>query len=231
MCMTIKMRALCLALFIICAFGCGKTKPGWKTIDMGEYLIDVPNNFNLKTERGIDSQPGILKGGGFDLYYDYGPYCDTLVMTQQEYLRKGFWKDEAIMHFLNFRLRNSVDWVKTQVTAFRPCTKSDSAYAGGCDLIASCIYKADQFDLPVYIPQDIKNHVVKIDTIQGYYHRVIYPKRGSSGRTGVYMRKAKVDHSPGMLYNSIVIETRSLKNQQQALAMEIVATLRPKPKD
>ena len=45
------------------------------------------------------------------------------------------------------------------------------------------------------------------------------------------MRKAKVDHSPGMLYNSIVIETRSLKNQQQALAMEIVATLRPKPKD
>lgn len=97
--MTIKMRELCLALFIICAFGCGKTKPGWKTIDMGEYLIDVPNNFNLKTERGIDSQPGILKSGGFDLYYDYGPYCDTLVMTQQEYLRKGFGKMKQLCIF------------------------------------------------------------------------------------------------------------------------------------
>ncbi|QEM07265.1 hypothetical protein DIU31_028590 [Mucilaginibacter rubeus] len=42
-------------------------------------------------------------------------------------------------------------------------------------------------------------------------------------------RKAKVDNSSGMLYNSMVIGKRSLNHKQQAPAMEIVATLRPKP--
>jgi len=227
----IKQGKIFFLLLIIGVLGCSKTKPGWKTIDMGEYLIDAPNEFNLKIEKGIDSQPGILKGGDFDLYYDYGPYGDTLVMTKQEFLRKGFWKDEAISRFLSYKVHPNVDWVKTQVIAFRACVKRDSSFAGGCDLIASCIYKGDKFYLPVYIPQEIKDHVVKIDTVQGYYHRVVYPKKGFSGTTGVYMRKAKVDNSPGMLYNSMVICTHNLNNAQQALATEILTTVRPKLKD
>jgi hypothetical protein len=220
-----------LTLLLIFTMGCSKMRPGWKTIDMGEYLIDVPNDFNLKFEKGIDSQPGFLKGKDFALSYDYGPYGDTLVMTRQEFLRKGFWKDESIMRFLNFKLRTRVNWAETEVISFRLCTKSDSAFAGGCDLMASCIYKNDKFKLPVYIPQEVKNHVVTIDTLQGYYHRSVHPRRGFKGMTGVYMRKANVDQSPGLLHNSMVIGKHDLSEKQQALAMEIIATLRPKPND
>lgn len=60
------------------------------------------------------------------------------------------------MRFLNYELRTRVNWAETEVISLRPCTKSDSAFAGGCDLIASCIYKKDKFELPVYIPQDVK---------------------------------------------------------------------------
>ncbi|MFA6249519.1 MAG: hypothetical protein WC615_21450 [Mucilaginibacter sp.] len=225
------MRRLCLIFLIACAFGCSNTKPGWKTIDMGEYLIDVPDDFNLKIEKGIDSQPGVLKGNNLDLYYDYGPYGDTLVMTKQEFLIKGFWKDEAIIRFLSYKQHPDVDWFTTKVISLRPCVKGDSSFAAGCDLIASCIYKKDKFDLPVYIPQEIKNHVVKIDTIDGYYHRLVFPRKSFKGITGVYMRKAKVDNSPGILHNSIVIRSRRLNDKQQALAIAIIATLRPKPKE
>jgi hypothetical protein len=229
--MTFRRYITGLAMLVVCIFGCNKIKPGWKTIDMGEYLIDVPDDFNLKFEKGIDSQPGFLNGKDFALFYDYGPYGDTLVMTRQEFLRKGFWKDESIMRFLNYELRTRVNWAETKVIAMRPCTKSDSSFAGGCDLITSCIYKKDQFELPVYIPKEVKNHVVTIDTLQGYYHRSVHPRKGFKGMTGVYMRKAKVDQSPGLLHNSMVIGIHDLSEKQQALAMEIIATLRPKPKD
>jgi hypothetical protein len=102
-------------LLLIFNMGCSKMRPGWKTIDMGEYLIDVPNDFNLKFEKGIDSQPGFLKGKDFALFYDYGPYGDTLVMSKKEFLRKGFWKDESIIRFLNYRLRTRVNWAETEV--------------------------------------------------------------------------------------------------------------------
>jgi hypothetical protein len=229
--MTIKNYIKAIVLLIICVFGCGKARPGWKTIDMGEYLIDAPEDFNLKYEKGIDSQPGFLKGKDFALFYDYGPYGDTLVMTKQEFLRKGFWKDEAIMRFLNYKLRTHVDWVKTKVESFRPCTNSDSSFAGGCDLMASCIYLKYRFILPVYIPQEIKNHVVKIDTLDGYYRRLVSPRQGVKGIVGVYMRKAAVDRSPGVLYNSIVIGAQNLNAKQQAVALEIVKRLRAKPTD
>jgi hypothetical protein len=91
-------------------------------------------------------------------------------------------------------------------------------------LIASCIYNKDKFELPVYIPREVKHHVVTIDTLQFYYHRLIYPRKGLKGVTGVYMRKAKVDQSPGLFHNSMVIGKHNLSEKQQALAIEIIST-------
>jgi hypothetical protein len=229
--MTIKLRAICLALFIICAFGCGKTKPGWKTIDMGEYLIDVPDSFNLKTEKGIDSQPGYLKGRDFDFGYDYGAYSDTLISTSGEYIKKGFWKDVTIIKYLNSKVYPDVDWVKTRLLSYRPSNKTDSSLAKGCDYVAHCAFKHYQFDLPVFIPLEIKNHNVKVDTIQHHFRRLVYPKKTRTGIVGVYMRDERGNMFNSNTYPALVISTGNLNMQQQSLAMAIVATLRPKPKD
>ena len=76
-------------------------------------------------------------------------------------------------------------------------------------------------------PANRKDHIVKIDTVQQYYRRLVYPRKGQKGIIGVYMRKPKVD--PGILYNSMVIGARKLDKKQQALAMQILVTLRPNP--
>lgn len=229
--MSIKIRGICLALLIACTFGCSKTKPGWKTIDMGEYLIDVPNDFNLKTEKGIDSQPGRLQGKDFTFWYDYGAYSDTLISTSQEYIKKGFWKDEAIIMYLSQKRYPDVDWSETKVLRYRPSSKTDSAFAAGCDYIAHCAFKQSKFDLPIFIPSEIKNHIIKIDTIQHHYRRMVYPKQLGAGRVGVYMRDEKGSIFTSNTYPALVIAAHNLNARQQALAIEIVATLRPKPKE
>ncbi|WDF76045.1 hypothetical protein PQ469_19325 [Mucilaginibacter sp. KACC 22773] len=230
-----------LALLIVLLFGCNikpkqKTvpppppKPGWKTIDLDEFVIDVPDYFTLKFEKGIDSQPGSLKGKDFDLLFDYGRFCDTLVMSEQEYIRQGWWKDEGITRFVNKRLHPDINWIKTQVTQTKPCNKSDSTFARGCDLIASCVYKSYKFKLPIFIPQEVKNHTVILDTIQRHYRRLVIPKKGLKGITGIYMRKQEAHMFSGISANAIVMATRNLTDAQQALAKEIFLTLRPKVK-
>jgi hypothetical protein len=237
------MRKTYLILLVIAFFACNNTKPAqkpfvngppprarWKTIDLYQFVIDVPDYFNLKLERGIDSQPGSLKGKDFDLLFDYGRFCDTLVMSEQEYIRQGWWKEEAIIRFVNSRLHPNIDDRKTQATKIRPCNKRDSAFARGCDFIASCTYKKDKFNLPIFIPQDVKNHTVLLDTIQRHYRRLVIPKKGLKGITGIYMRKQEAHMFSGIGANAIVMAARNLNEAQQTLAREIFLTLRPKVK-
>ncbi|HEY9197402.1 MAG TPA: hypothetical protein VIM77_14100 [Mucilaginibacter sp.] len=135
------------------------------------------------------------------------------------------------IRYLSARLHPNVDALKAQVTAIRPCVKTDSSFAAGCDFIASCVYKNDKFKLPVYIPQLIKNHVVKIDTLKHHYRRKVRPLKGVKGTTGVYMREEKVDLSTGILHYGIVMAVYDTGGNRQALAMKIMATLRPKSKE
>lgn len=218
-------------LLLISIYGCNSPRPGWKTISIGKYQLDVPEDFNIEFKRGIDSQPGLLAGKDLKLGFDYGPYSDTLMMSKEEFLQKGFWMDGAMLRFLKFDVRRHVDWVKTQATSYRPCTKSDSSFAAGCDLIAACVCDQYKFTLPVYIPQEVKDHVLKKDTIQGYYRRLMYPRQGLPGRTAVYMREANVkDEESGaaILHNSLAIGAHDLNPHQQALALEILLTVRPR---
>ncbi|WP_158825661.1 hypothetical protein [Mucilaginibacter lacusdianchii] len=167
---------------------CSNFQLGWLTMDLGSYLIDFPRGFRLKPERGIDSDVGNFVSKDMTLGYDYGAYSDTLVANTQEYIKQGWWKDAAIMMYLNKLKYPDVDWVETSVLNVRPSVKTDSAFAEGCDYIANCAYRKFRFQLPITIPQEIKDHNVIVDTVDHHYRRLVWPKPGKKGITGVYMR-------------------------------------------
>lgn len=45
-----------------------------KDIKIGEYKLQVPENFILTEQQGYDSMVGIIEGSGITLSYDYGMY-------------------------------------------------------------------------------------------------------------------------------------------------------------
>ena len=59
------MKRLLTFFVIVILFGCGQTEKKsegqWKTIEVGDYLFDFPSDFELVTEKGIDSYVGKLK--------------------------------------------------------------------------------------------------------------------------------------------------------------------------
>jgi len=74
----------------------------------------------------------------------------------------------------------------------------------------------------LFVPQQSKYFfysptIILLDP-KSYYH--LYPKQGRG--------KAGVHRSPGVLYNSIVIGAQNLNAKQQAVALEIVKSLRAK---
>jgi len=195
---------------------------------MGDYLVDVPSSFQLIAARGIDSKVGQLKGKGISFSYEYGAYTDTLISTSKEYLDRGRWRDEAMMRYLDHRKYPIQNFTEVKVTAYRPSVESDSSLAEGCDYVAHCSYADKKFDLPVFIPREIKDYIVTKDTVQHHLRRIVRPKKGTNGLTGVYMRDERGNLFNGMNYPALRINAMGLNLSQQRLALEIFATLRPK---
>ncbi|RYE26469.1 MAG: hypothetical protein EOP45_03930 [Sphingobacteriaceae bacterium] len=209
--------------------GCSGPHPGWKTIAMGNYLIDVPSSFQLRPAHGIDSEVGELKGKGISFSYNYGFYTDTLVSTVKEYIQRGRWRDEAIIRFLDTRKYPVQNYTGVKVIAYRPSVRTDSSLAGGCDYVARCRYADKKFDLPIFMPAEINEHIVTKDTLQHHLRRVVRPKRGINGLTGIYMRDERWTSFNRMNYPTLQINASNLNPSQQKLALEVFATLRPKP--
>ncbi len=219
---------LLLSLFTSC------TRPNgdWKTIELGRYLLDVPQDFNFKLQNGIDSQGGEITNDTIKLYTDFGYYTDTLFQTPQEYLNKRWFIFDAQTQFEKPGITyDSNTYPKIDVIAIRPSTLQDSdkvGFFGGSDYIATCKHENRLFNWPVKLPQDIKRHIVKIDTFNHLYRRLAVPVNGTMGETAVYMRdKRSYNNSIGNYYG-VVIGTDSLSVKQQTLVLKIFNTLRPK---
>lgn len=223
-----KIFVIVLWIITVCT-GCGRLRPGWKTIEIGNYLIDVPSSFRLIPARGIDSQVGELKGKGLSLSYEYGFYTDTVVSTSKEYVDRGRWRDEAIIRFLDTRKSPVQNFTEVKVMDYRLSTTKDSSLAKGCDYVAHCLYAGKKFDLPIFITREIKEHIVTKDTVEHHLRRMVRPKKGINGLTGIYMRAERWNSFNRMDYPALQINAMGLILSQQRLALEIFATLRPRP--
>jgi hypothetical protein len=223
-----QQKIFVILLWVITFFtGCTGPHPVWKTIEMGNYLIDVPSSFHLSPAQGIDSEVGELKGKGISFSYEYGAYTYTLLSTAKEYIECGRWRDEAIIRYLNTRKYPVQNYTEVKVTSYRPSLKPDSSLAGGCDYVARCTYAGKVFELPIFIPREIKDHIVTKDTVQHQLRRVVCPKKGINGLTGIYMRDERWTSVNRMDYPALQINASNLNLSQQKLALEVFATLRP----
>jgi hypothetical protein len=220
------MRRILLLLIIAGLFSCSHHKSGWKTFKIGDYLIDAPANFNLEFEKGYDSAPGKLIENDFELHFDYGMYSDTLNQTVQEYLKLGRWRDYAAISFMPHRIPYDGDYGHINIISIRPAGKKDSSFDKGCDFVANCSFKTYHFILPITIPPEVKNYIVKIDTVGDQLRRLVQSKDSKNGVVGIYMGDKRRKMFSTDSYNTIVIEAINLNVNQSELALRIFYTLR-----
>lgn len=219
-------------VFILMLFVGSCKSNRWKTIELGRFLIDVPQSFNFKYRAGIDSEGGVITNDTITFFTNYGRYTDTLFPTPQQYLNKHYFVNDAQVQFMKSGITyDKNNSPKIEVISIRPATIRDSDkihFYGGSDYIATCKHENKEFTWPIRLPADIKIHTVKEDSINHLYRRIAISHKGYMGKTAVYLRDTlKAGESTYNCY-AIVIGADSLTAKQQALALKIYDTLRPK---
>lgn len=235
------MKRLLTILITILLCGCGQTekksdwqkekKPEgqWKTIEVGDYLFDFPGDFELVTEKGIDSYVGKIKGDSMWFGFDFGYYSSDFEQTPQEYLDNGFWRNDLSYRFMKEEITyDQTNTPKVEVMSIRPATIQDSVTGKGCDYVARCKHEKTEFDFAVYIPNEIKQTNCSIDTVDNKYTKIVWAKDPKKGTTGIYLRDLNGFNESINSYLALSMATSNLTSKQQETALKIFKTGRHK---
>ena len=227
------MKSLLIFCIMLVLFGCGRTekKPDgqWKTIEIGDYLFDFPADFELVTEKGIDSYVGKIKGDSMWFGFDFGYYSSDFEQTQQEYLESGFWRNQLSYRFIKQGITyDQTNMPKVDILNIRQATVEDSTIGKGCDYVAKCKHDQTEFNFAIYIPQEIKQTNYKIDTVDNQYRKVVWSKNPQKGTTGIYIRDLDGFNESINSYLALSIATGKLSIEQQEIALKIFETVRYK---
>lgn len=214
-------------------FGCGQTEKKsdgqWKTIEVGDYLFDFPADFELVTEKGIDSYVGKIKGDSMWFGFNFGYYSNDFEQTPQEYLDKGHWRLALSLQFMKEGITyDQTNMPKVDVINIRPATIQDSTIGTGCDYVAKCKHDTTEFDFAVYIPDEIKQLNFTIDTVDNQYRKIVLAKDPQKGTTGIYIRDLNSFSESINSYLALSMATGKLTSKQQETALKIFKTGRHK---
>ena len=218
---------LYLLLFSVLSFtGCSDNAQS-RTITIGEYAFMFPNNFRKLEEQGIDSYVGKVKGDSIVFGFDYGYYSDKLVETEQEYIDKKYWLQNAELQFMKPDIiYDNNNRPKIEVLNVRQAISSDTLKFKNADLITKCKHDSIVFEYPITLPDKIKQHIIKVDTIQNHQRKIVIAKDPSKGLTGIFLMNLNNFNKSMNSFTALSMSTSSLTKRQQDTVLKIFSTVK-----
>ena len=220
------MRQYFLLFLVLFFVGCSDNSTQ-KKITIGEYNFMFPNDFKKVEEQGIDSYVGKIKGDSIVLGFDYGYYSDRLVETEQEYIDKKYWLQNAEYQFMKPGITyDNNNRPKIELINVRQATNGDTIKFKNADLIAKCKHDSIVFEYPITLPDKTKQHIVKVDTIQNHLRRVIIAKDPSKDLTGIFLMNLNDFNESMNSFTALSMATSNLTKRQQDSVLKIFSTLK-----
>mgnify|MGYP000916080573 CR=1 FL=1 len=202
---------------------------GASVIEIGPYVIHAPPDFELVEERSIDSYVGSIKGDSLTIWFDFGYYSNSLAPSVDEYLTGRTWVDDAVIRFMEpgvtYDHRNMP---VVEVLGMRPATAKDSSLGEGCDFVASCKHEYQPFDYPIYLPTNVKAVNVEVDTLHGYFRKIVMAKDPLQAATGIYLKDLSSFNESMNASKALSMVTTGITKQQQSQVLEIFKSITTK---
>lgn len=220
------MKRLLTILVLLILFSCEQTSKKLdgqlKTIEVGDYLFDFPQDYKLIKEKGIDSYVGKIKGENMCFQFDFGFYSSHFEQTIEEYLKDGNWRAFVSFQFMKDNVTyDDTNMPKVEIINIQPANAKNNFGQKQCDFVAECKYDNKNFTYPLSIPDDIKKQNFEIDTIENVYRKIVFSNNAKKGITGIYLAELNGD-------KALSLSTSDLTKEQQKIALKIFKTGRRK---
>ncbi|QHT65655.1 hypothetical protein GXP67_02725 [Rhodocytophaga rosea] len=225
------MKFIVFIPILIVILGCNKRTPNeTKIIDTDKFEIEVPADWKYKKAQGEDSFVGRIIGNGVDLSFDWSEmgYANPLIASEKEFVYERDWEwmpshlpygKEGVIYTSGnvqgereriMKEKGINDTLLVRVEPFQIPEKEIIFQDKQYKVILT--YKDTVVQIGIQIPEDVKNHQVQVDTTGIYKRKLIRPREGKIGITGVYFE----DLNSTFNFN-LAGEVVGLENQEKAI--------------
>jgi hypothetical protein len=213
-----KMRKILSIFLLFFLFSCNgkenRAKQKNRVIDTGSFEITVSGNWEYIEDKGIDSFVGKFlihnNDEKYTLSFDFSSmgYASNLIYSEYEYIydQQPKWMPQHL--FLKpgiIYTSGDIEATKKQEMHDKGITDStlvivesipkpevkivkEYTDSNSYEYIAHLTYKDSMIKYNIDLPEELLRHHVIIDTVGDFSRKLIYPKIGHSGITGVYFK-------------------------------------------
>ncbi|MGQ3013836.1 MAG: hypothetical protein ACT6QS_09025 [Flavobacteriales bacterium] len=175
------------AILIIALWGyqhrSAPAQPRQQIISAGIYEFRLPDGLSHSRARGSDGQAGCLYNDSLVIYYGCGPYVSDLPETPSEFFASNEWYGNALNHIISKGLFSGGPRPDIQLLDYYPvyndCRRPQYN--------AVCRYNETVFEVPVQLPEHMRDYSFRADTMYRQYRKLVFPKKGTEGRCGVWI--------------------------------------------
>ncbi len=199
----------------------------WKPIEIGEFTFNVPADFKLVEEQGMDTYMGKIKSDSLELEFNLGYYTKKFPESPEEFLKSRKWLLPASVEFMKEGITyGQTNMPQIQVLNIRPATKNDTVNRRLPDFIARCQHTTTVFDEPIFLPAETKDLTITVETKNNEYRKTVAAKNPKTGLTGIYISPtdAPDPDAPNADDWALSITGSNLTKTQQELALKIFET-------
>lgn len=241
---TMKNKFIC---FLSLLFLCSCHGDGWKQLNFRVFAISVPDDWHYEKTLSFDSFAGQIKDKNLSLWFDYSEqgFANSLVPTKQDFLNV-LWLH---LHSSPFNANEPFDIPEgIQIVKFASFTRKSVLFRQQSlarsgnrqndttitfsdavnnkrfkdsipdyNAIIKCNNKTDT--VPVYIPRQIKQQNITVDTAGKYITKTIWPKIAGRGMTGIFVYRTDSDFT-------FMLCGKNLAVQNQTLALRAFKTIK-----
>ena len=212
--------------FISCQLSNSNDK---KIIKTEGFEIEVPKSWKYKRDKGIDSFVGRITSKEVELHFDwsYMGYANHLIPTMKEYINEDDWdwmphppyEKKGIIYTNGDPIKERsrimkeqgiIDTTEIKVAKIQTPTKEIVFEEG--KYIAILTYEDTIQEVNIEIPEKVKKYSFQIDTINGFYRKIVKPKSGNNGITGVYFQDLNSNYNFNLFGKNL-----STENQEKAI--------------
>lgn len=222
----------------------GAFTKGYHTLSFEDFAIEVPKNWKYIKRQGVDSFVGEIRGPKVSLSFDCSGrgYAGIPIKSPEEYCNQEVLR----LHSSRFNRPNVIYTRKENVERvkmreMKKLNTTDSSLVKVEQLIvpSTKIYLPSEKDLEkfkdadylidlthgdstitvgVTLPDGIRKHNFKIDTVGGYIIKTAWPKKNGNGITGVSYKEINGSFTLGIHGENL--------GQQQDKALKAFKTIR-----
>lgn len=195
----------------------------YKTILVGDYAFDFPDDFRLMNLGGMDSYVGAVVGDRLTFSFDYGWYGNSGQITVEEYVFDQRWLPLAQQKFWHRDPNACID-----VWAIRSSSAADSVDLLRYPYIADCEYEGEAFVFPILAPelddyQRAHPMSYQIDTVDRCMRKIEW-SQGDADEwfVNIYLKYLPDSERFGRNCNALGMGANGRGAKQKALALQIL---------